>query len=63
MEDNFFSSSIGKDEFGIQSTSFEAIELKFKSQSEHTINGEHYDLELQIYFRGVIADTPPGPRQ
>ena len=33
-------------------TSFQPVEFKFKSESEHTINGQHYDLELQIYFQG-----------
>ena len=53
MEDNKFSSSLGKKYFDMTTETFESISIKFKSQSEHTINGEHFDLEMQLYFRGV----------
>ena len=42
---------------------FEVVEFKLKSQSEHTVDGEHYDLELQIYCRGKQDEVAIGPRQ
>lgn len=46
MEDQKWSSSLGTDQFGLSTENFEVVEFKLKSQSEHTINGQHYDLEL-----------------
>ena len=62
MEDNTFGSALGKKFYGMNVENFETLEVKFKSMSEHTINGIHYDLEVQLYFRGVLENTDPGPR-
>lgn len=32
---------------------YEVYEAHFHTNSEHTINGKHYDLELQIYYKAV----------
>ena len=50
------------DIYGLSTREFEVVEFKFKSDSEHTINGEHYDLEMQIYFRGNEKGATVGPR-
>lgn len=63
MEDSIFKSELAKELFKREGTNFEMVQIRLKSKSEHTVNGEHFDLELQIYFRGQIPDTPPGPRQ
>ena len=31
--------------------------FKFKTESEHTVNGKHYDLEMQIFFDASEKNT------
>lgn len=50
LEDNFFNSALGPKYFNTASDKFLNTHFKFKTESEHTVNGKHYDLEMQIFF-------------
>lgn len=45
-EDNSFKSSLAKKFYNSASDTFMTTKFKFKSESEHTVNGKHYDLEM-----------------
>ena len=46
MEANYFTSLLGKKFFNTDATQFNVRHFRFKSDSEHTINGKHMDLEV-----------------
>mmetsp|Transcript_26248 Transcript_26248/g.40063 ORF Transcript_26248/g.40063 Transcript_26248/m.40063 type:complete len:206 (+) Transcript_26248:847-1464(+) len=56
-----FSSTLGKTLFGAQ-TQWDSFEFIFHRASEHTVNGERMDLELQVYhtIHKVTADDGLG---
>lgn len=53
--ENWFDSSYAL-ELGSEGTTFEAESLHFHSPSEHTINGEHYDLEMHIVAKVKVGN-------
>jgi len=52
---NGFTSQLGEDLFGAP-TKWDAYEINFHSMSEHLVDGERYDLELQVYHK-TAEDT------
>lgn len=60
QENNVFSSNVAKDLFGTITPDFMANKFTFHSPSEHTINGKHYDLEMQIEHEIVHNVSDPG---
>jgi carbonic anhydrase len=47
-------------EYGSNTDKFKAVQFHYHTPSEHTINGEHKDLEIHIVH---AADTPnPGDK-
>lgn len=47
---NYFVSNIGKDTAG--NRRYDAMDVMFRTQSEHTIDGKQYDLEMQVVHKG-----------
>ena len=46
---NYFTSDVAETIFGAATNKFNAIGFKFHHPSEHTINGKHSDLEMQVW--------------
>lgn len=45
---NYFTSKVAKELFGAVGDKFEIAQFHFHSPSEHTINGEHFDVEIHF---------------
>jgi len=46
---NYFKSELAKITFDAATNEFNAKQFRFHYPSEHTVDGEYYDLEMQIY--------------
>ena len=44
----YFTSKVAKELFGAVGDKFEIAQFHFHSPSEHTINGEHFDVEIHF---------------
>lgn len=49
QDSQLFESKAAMDLFNAQNSRFKGIQVVFHAKSEHTIEGEQFDLEMQIY--------------
>lgn len=52
----FMESNLAETAIGGKSKRFQPTHMVLKSPSEHTINGHHYDVELQVYHDAETKD-------
>ena len=53
----FIQSNFATTTFGGSSKRFQPTHIVLKSPSEHTVNGHHFDVEMQVYH---TAETTEG---
>lgn len=53
----FMESQFAESVFGGKATKFIPTHMVLKSPSEHTINGHHFDLEMQIYHEAETDES------
>ena len=55
--ENYFQSGIGRDYIGAATDKFSAVQFHFHTPSEHTVNEQHYDLEMHtVHVAEEVGD-------
>ena len=60
LNTSFFQSDLGKELFGIHTNMWKARQFKFHVASEHTVNGERFDLEMHAIHEPDPIYDPNG---
>ena len=52
----FMESNLAETAIGGKSKRFQPTHIVLRSPSEHTVNGKHYDVEMQVYHNAETKD-------